>query len=55
MSIYWTKKVFEKILRKSTDDMLKDLMDKSYELVLRGFSKKKQKEIIAESLEKGLC
>ena len=27
------------------DDLLKDLLDKSYELVLHGFSKKKQKEI----------
>ena len=29
-----------------SDDMLKDLMDKSYELVLGGLSKKKQKEIL---------
>lgn len=28
------------------DDLLKDLLDKSYHLVLRGFSKKKQKEIL---------
>lgn len=28
------------------DDLLKDLLDKSYELVLHGFSKKKQKEIL---------
>ena len=29
-----------------SDDMLKDLMDKSYELVLGGLSRKKQKEIL---------
>lgn len=29
-----------------TDDMLKDLLDKSYDLVLKGFSKKKQMEIL---------
>lgn len=29
-----------------SDDMLKDLMDKSYELILGGLSKKKQKEIL---------
>lgn len=28
------------------DDLLKDLLDKSYRLVLGGFSKKKQKEIL---------
>ncbi len=28
------------------DDLLKDLLDKSYELVLSGFSKKKQREIL---------
>lgn len=28
------------------DDLLKDLLDKSYQLVLEGFSKKKQKEIL---------
>lgn len=28
------------------DDLLKDLLDKSYELVLHGFSKKKQREIL---------
>lgn len=28
------------------DDLLKDLLDKSYYLVLGGFSKKKQKEIL---------
>ena len=28
------------------DDLLKDLLDKSYDLVLGGFSKKKQKEIL---------
>ena len=28
------------------DDLLKDLLDKSYHLVLGGFSKKKQKEIL---------
>lgn len=30
---------------KVTDDLLKDLLDKSFRLVLGGFSKKKQKEI----------
>lgn len=29
------------------DELLKDLLDKSYQLVLEGFSKKKQKEILA--------
>ena len=29
-----------------SDDMLKDLLDKSYNLVLKSFSKKKQKEIL---------
>lgn len=28
------------------DDLLKDLLDKSYHLVLSGFSKKKQREIL---------
>ena len=28
------------------DDLLKDMLDKSYQLVLGGFSKKKQKEIL---------
>ncbi|MDY3917426.1 MAG: MmcQ/YjbR family DNA-binding protein [Candidatus Limivivens sp.] len=28
------------------DDLLRDLLDKSYQLVLRGFSRKKQKEIL---------
>lgn len=28
------------------DDLLKDLLDKSYQLVLAGFSKKKQREIL---------
>lgn len=30
------------------DELLKDLLDKSYDLVLGGFSKKKQKEILSE-------
>lgn len=30
------------------DDLLKDLLDKSYLLVLGGFSKKRQKEILGE-------
>lgn len=30
------------------DELLKDMLDKSYELVLKGFSKKKQKEILGE-------
>lgn len=29
-----------------SDDLLKDMLDKSYKLVLSGFSKKKQKEIL---------
>lgn len=28
------------------DELLKDLLDKSYQLVLGGFSKKRQKEIL---------
>lgn len=31
------------------DDLLKDLLDKSYGLVLAGFSKRKQAEILAET------
>lgn len=31
---------------KVPDDLLKDLLDKSYQLVLEGFSKKKQREIL---------
>lgn len=31
---------------KVPDDLLKDLLDKSYQLVLMGLSKKKQKEIL---------
>ena len=31
---------------KISDEMLKDLLEKSYDLVLKGFSKKKQKELI---------
>lgn len=30
-----------------SDELLKDLLDKSYELVLKGFSKKKQVEILS--------
>ena len=30
------------------DDLLRDLLDKSYQLVLGGFSRKKQQEILAE-------
>lgn len=39
------------------DDLLKDLLDKSYQLVLGGFSKKKQKEILdsANSLKVLSC
>lgn len=29
------------------DDLLKDMLDKSYTLILKGFSKKRQKEILA--------
>lgn len=35
-----------KVDGKISDDMLKDLLDKSYNLVLSGFSKKKQAEIL---------
>ena len=31
------------------DDILKDLLDKAYEIVLGSFSKKKQKEILGEN------
>ena len=31
------------------DELLKDLLDKSYQLVLSGFSKKKQKEILEKN------
>ncbi|MDE5700090.1 MAG: MmcQ/YjbR family DNA-binding protein [Lachnospiraceae bacterium] len=31
-----------------TDDLLRDLLDKSYQLVLGGLSQKKQKEILGE-------
>ena len=34
------------------DDLLKDLLDKSYQLVLEGFSKKKQREILEKKGEK---
>lgn len=30
------------------DDLLKDMLDKSYQLVLGGFSKKKQQELLSE-------
>lgn len=29
------------------DDLVKDMLDKSYDLVLKGFSKKRQQEILA--------
>lgn len=29
------------------DDLLKDMLDKSYDLVLKGFSKKRQQELLA--------
>lgn len=32
------------------DDLLKDMLDKSYDLVLSGFSRKKQKEILGETV-----
>ncbi len=35
------------------DDLLKDLLDKSYQLVLGGFSKKKQKEILGPEADGG--
>lgn len=33
------------------DELLKDMLDKSYELVLKGFSKKKREEILADYCE----
>ena len=33
-----------------SDDLLKDLLDKSYQLVLGGFSKKRQREILEEEV-----
>lgn len=35
------------------DDLLKDLLDKSYELVLGGFSKKKKREILEGAPQNG--
>lgn len=35
------------------DELLKDLLDKSYQLVLGGFSKKKQKEILENAASSG--
>ncbi len=29
------------------DELLKDMLDKSYQLVLKGFSKKRQEELLA--------
>lgn len=34
------------------EDLLQDLLDKSYQLVLGGFSKKKQKEILEHAISK---
>lgn len=34
------------------DELLKDLLDKSYQLIWEGFSKKRQKEILASALQK---
>ncbi|MCI5935677.1 MAG: MmcQ/YjbR family DNA-binding protein [Lachnospiraceae bacterium] len=31
------------------DDLLKDLLDQSYQLVLGGFSKKKQRELLEQT------
>ena len=39
---------------KVPDDLLKDLLDKSYQLVLAGFSKKRQQEILAQTEKEGL-
>lgn len=36
------------------DELLKDLLDKSYNLVLGGFSKKKQREILGIDMEQGI-
>lgn len=35
------------------DDLVKDMLDKSYQLVLGGFSKKKQKEILESTMAAG--
>lgn len=32
------------------DELLKDMLDKSYDLVLKGFSKKKQKELLEKKI-----
>lgn len=36
-----------------SDELLKDLLDKSYQIVLSGFSKKKQQEILSSYSEEG--
>lgn len=35
------------------DELLKDLLDKSYDLVLKGFSKKRQAELLGENRKPG--
>ena len=40
---------------KVPDELLKDLLDKSYRLVLSGFSKKQQREILGSSLLEQAC
>lgn len=36
------------------DDLMREMLEKSYRLVLDGFSKKKQKELLEEELHHGL-
>ena len=36
------------------DNLLKDLLDKSYQLVFMGFSKKKQRKILEEESERNI-
>ncbi len=40
---------------KVPDELLKDLLDKSYRLVLSGFSKQQQREILGSSLLEQAC
>lgn len=48
---YYSNKVHWNSIRPDgdvPDELMKDMLDKSYNLVLKGFSKKKQKEILGE-------
>ena len=46
MNTYLQKRALVRTLKKN--DMMMDLLDKSYDLVLAGFSKKKQMEILGQ-------